>query len=125
MKKPAGYEFDQLINEHFKIALAEVGTIKPWFDPECQALIFEHELYPVEYGGDTKEEVIERYPLYLRGFIEERLKGNLSDFTEARTRGRAGKRSDAGKPVRTTRKATAVIRLPLNIANWIKAVLHI
>ena len=28
------------IEEHLKIALAEVGKIKPWFDKDCQRMGF-------------------------------------------------------------------------------------
>jgi hypothetical protein len=121
MKKHAKTKFAQVVDEHLKIALKEVGPIKPWFDPDVQAWIFEHKLYPVEYGGNTKKEVIERYPLYLQEFIEQRLKGNLSPFTEKQTRGRGGKREGAGRPIGSTKAPTAVVRLPLEIAHWLKS----
>ena len=48
--------------EHLKIALAEVGKIKPWYDKEVDAWVFSHPDYPVEYGGESPEEVIKNYP---------------------------------------------------------------
>jgi len=120
-RSAAKTKFDQLVDEHLKIALQEIGPIKPWFDPEVQEWVFEHQLYPVEYGGNTKKEVVERFPLYLQQFIEHRLKGNLAPFVEKRTRGRGGKREGAGRPVGTTKAPTAVVRVPLDIAVWLKA----
>lgn len=79
------------IKENLKIALEEIGKIEPWFDREYHAWVFESALYPVEYSGDTKEEVIQNYPLYLQDFIEERLKDNLSHVTEKKTKGRGDK----------------------------------
>ena len=121
MKKSTKSKFDLLVDEHLKIALEEIGPIKPWFDPEVQSWVFEHELYPESYGGETKKEVIERYPLYIRQFIESRLDGTLAPWVEKQTRGRGGKREGAGRPAGTTKAPTAVIRLPLEIANWLKA----
>jgi hypothetical protein len=121
MRKYKKSEFEQLVDEHLKIALLEIGQIKPWFDAEFQSWAFRHELYPVEYYGNTKREVIKNYPLYMREFIEQRLKNNLSPLTEKETKGRGGKRPGAGRPVGTTKEPTAVIRLPLEIVQWIKA----
>jgi predicted RNase H-like HicB family nuclease len=42
-------------------------------------------IYPVEYAGETKEEVIQNYPRYLETFIEERLNNNLNPLTEKET----------------------------------------
>ena len=114
-------KFDRLVDEHLKIALQEIGPIKPWFDPEVQEWVFEHKLYPESYGGKTKKEVIKRYPLYIRQFIEHRLNGTLSPFVEKRTLGRGGKREGAGRPIGSTKAPTAVVRLPLDIAQWLKA----
>ncbi len=120
MKKSKKTEFNKLVDEHFKIALKEVGPIKPWFSEPFECWVFEHELYPVEYGGNTKQEVIDRYPLYLKGFIEHRLKGTLAPFVEKQTKGRGGKRPGAGRPNGTTKEATLVVRLPSDIAMWLK-----
>lgn len=121
MKKSQKRQFDRLVDEHLKIAMEEIGPIKPWFDPEVDAWVFEHKLYPESYGGKTKEEVIRRYPLYIRQFIEARLNGTLSPFVEQRTFGRGGKREGAGRPKGTTKEPTGTIRLSLDIINWIKS----
>lgn len=78
-----------------------------------------HTLYPVEYSGDTKEEVIENYPLYLQDFIEERLKDNLSPVTERKTKGRGGRRIGSGRPTGTTKEPKKRVSLPSDIADWI------
>ena len=107
------------IKEHVKVALKEVGLVKPWFDKDYKTWVFSHSAYPVEYSGDTKEEVINNYPLYLYDFIEERLNDNLSPFTEKKTTGRGGKRKGSGRPVGTKKELTKRVTLPLDIANWI------
>lgn len=107
------------IKEHLTIALSEVGEIRPWFDREFNAWIFSHPDYPVEYSGDTREEVIKNYPKYLHDFIEERLNDNLSPLTEQRTTGRGGKRAGAGRPKGTVKEPTMRITLPKDIAIWI------
>ncbi len=66
------------IEKELKVALAEIGKIDPWFDRSFNAWIFEHAAYPVGCDGSTKKEVVEKYPLYLRDFIEERLNDNLA-----------------------------------------------
>ena len=88
----------QEIKHNLELALKEVGKIKPWFDDEVNAWVFSHDLYPVEYGGDSKEEVIENYPLYLEEFIKHRLDDNLAENVEKRTKGHGGKRHGAGRP---------------------------
>lgn len=107
------------ITEHLKIALKEVGQVKPWFDKTYKTWVFSHSAYPVEYSGETKEEVIENYPLYLHDFIEERLKDNLSLLTEKKTIGRGGKRKGSGRPVGTKKELTKRVTLPIDIAEWI------
>ncbi len=107
------------IKEHLKIALQEVGDIHPWFDNEFKTWIFSHPSYPVEYSGDSKEEVIKNYPLYLHDFIEERLNDNLSLLTEKKTTGRGGKRAGSGRPKGTIKEPTKRITLPLDVAEWI------
>jgi hypothetical protein len=81
------------IEEHLKKALDEVGKIKPWFDEDVNAWVFGHPNYPVEYAGDSKEEVTKGYPLYLREFIRQRLNKNLASFVEKQTKGHGGKRT--------------------------------
>jgi hypothetical protein len=73
------------IDSHLKIALKEIGEIKPWFDKEVNAWVFKHRTYPVEYAGDSVADVIEGYPLYLREFIKQRLNNNLAPFVERKT----------------------------------------
>lgn len=108
------------IKEHLKIALKEVGQIKPWFDKDVASWIYYHPKYPVEYGGDSPEEVIENYPKYLETFIEERLKDNLSPLTEKETKGRGGKREGAGRPTGSVKEPKERLYLPLDIAEWFK-----
>lgn len=107
------------IKEHLKIALQEIGKIKPWFDKPYKTWVFSHPAYPVEYSGDSKEEVIKNYPIYLADFIEERLNENLSPITEKKTHGRGGKREGSGRPVGTTKEPTRRVSLPRDIADWI------
>lgn len=109
----------ELKNE-LKLALAEVGPIKPWFDEEVNAWIFEHPLYPVEYGGDSPKEVIENYPKYLEVFIEHRMQGQLADFLEKETKGRGGYRPGAGRPKGTHKEPKSRIYIPTDIAEWLK-----
>lgn len=108
------------IKEHLKIALLEVGEIKPWFNKEFKNWIFSHSNYPVEYAGDSKEEVIKNYPLYLYDFIEERLNNNLNPLTEKETKGKGGKREGAGRPVGTKKEAKTRVYIPADIANLLK-----
>lgn len=109
------------IDRQLKIALMEIGEIIPWFDKEVDEWVFSHDLYPVEYGGQTKEEVIKNYPKYLRVFIKHRLANRLSPEIEKKTKGWGGIRSGAGRPKGSKRKdATIVIRLNRNIAHWLK-----
>lgn len=109
------------INEHLKIALAEVGKIKPWFDKEVDCWVFSHKNYPVEYGGDSAEEVVENYPKYLFEFIKHRLEGRLSPINEKETKGKGGYREGAGRPKGSkSAPATKQIRVPIDIAEWLK-----
>lgn len=121
MRKANRSKFDKLVDEHLQTALKKIGTIEPWFDKEVEGWVFEHPLYPESYGGSTRAEVIRRYPLYLRQFIEQRLMGNLAPQVEKITLGRGGKRAGAGRPSGTTKAPTRTVRLPLEIANWIKS----
>lgn len=109
------------IEKQVKIALVEVGEIKPWFDKNFNAWIFEHPAYPIGCEGSSPDEVIKKYPLYLRDFIEERLNDNLAPFVEKSTKGHGGKRKGAGRPEGTIKEHTKQVRLPYDIAEWIKA----
>lgn len=107
------------IKAHLETALKEIGPVEPWFDKHYKTWVFNHSAYPVEYSGDTKEEVIKNYPLYLYDFIGERLNDNLSPLTEKKTTGRGGKRKGSGRPLGTKKEMTKRVTLPLDIANWI------
>jgi hypothetical protein len=106
------------IEAHLKLALDEIGEIKPWFSKECKAWIFSHDLYPVEYSGDTKEEVIQKFPLYLREFIKHRLQDKLSSLMENKTKGHGGKRKGAGRP-KGSKEEKVRIYLPKDIADFL------
>jgi len=93
------------MKEHLKKALDELGEIKPWFDKSVNAWVFGHPNYPVEYAGESKEEVIEGYPRYLREFIKQRLNDNLAPFIEKKTKGHGGKPQGSGRP-KGTKKET-------------------
>ena len=107
------------IKEHLDIALKEVGKIKPWFDEEVNEWVFSHPNYPVEYGGESAEEVIKNYPKYLREFIKQRLNANLNPLTEKRTKGHGGLRPGAGRPLGSKKEPKLRVSLPEDVASWI------
>jgi hypothetical protein len=108
------------IDEHLKRALKEIGEIKPVFDREVEEWVFSSPLYPVEYGGSSKAEVIKNYPKYLREFIKHRLADRLHPALEKKTKGRGGKRAGAGRPKGTRKSSpTKVLRLEVAVANWV------
>lgn len=80
------------IDKHLKTALKEIGKIKPSYDEQVSAWVFEHPSYPIGYASDDPEKVIKKYPLYLREFILERLNGNLNPLVEKETKGHGGVR---------------------------------
>ncbi len=82
------------INTHLKKALIEVGEITPIFDDEVGEWVFSSPLYPVEYGGFSKKEVIKNYPKYLRAFIQHRIEDKLHPLMERKTTGHGGKRKE-------------------------------
>ena len=108
------------IKKQLKIALDEIGKIKPWFDKDFNAWVFSSDLYPVECEGKTAEEVIEKYPKYLEVFIEHMLLGKIDGLNEKKTKGRGGVRPNAGRPVGSKKEPTTQIRVPRDIAEWIK-----
>jgi hypothetical protein len=111
----------KVIEKHLKIALEEIGDIKPVFKEKFNAWIFKHSAYPdVEYAGDSPEEVIQNYPLYLREFIKQRLDRNISELVEKKTKGRGGKREGAGRPKGTKKEPTERVSMPKDIAKWFK-----
>lgn len=108
------------IKKHLKIALEEIGKIEPWFDKNVNSWIFEHPDYPVGYGGNSKEEVIKKYPLYLEEFISERLDDHVSPSVEKRTKGKGGIREGAGRPIKPNKETKVRVYLPLDIAGLLK-----
>lgn len=108
------------IKEHLEIALKEVGKIIPWFDKEVNEWIFSHPDYPVEYGGDSSEEVIKNYPKYLLEFIKQRLNDNLNPLTEKKTKGHGGLRLGAGRPKGSVKGTKGRISLPEDLVSWFK-----
>ena len=108
------------IKKELEIALKEVGLIKPKFDKKTNCWVFSHKLYPVSYGGETPEEVIKNYPLYLREFIKHRIDGCLAESIESRTYGRGGRRPGAGRPKGTTKEAKTRMYVPIPFAEWIR-----
>ena len=81
------------IDKHLKIALGEIGEIKPHFDKRFNAWIFRHRLYPdVIYAGNSPKDVIKNYPLYLREFIKYRLDSCLDERVDHAAKGRGGVR---------------------------------
>lgn len=107
------------IDEHLKKALAEIGKITPIFDDEVGEWVFSSNLYPVEYAGDSEEEVIKNYPRYLREFIKHRLNNRLHPLVESKTKGHGGRRSGAGRPKGSKKTNTRVRRIPADVADWI------
>lgn len=106
------------IEAHLKIALKEIGAIRPWFNRELKAWIFSHDLYPVEFCGETKAEVIQKYPLYLKEFIKHRLQDKLAPLIENQTKGHGGKRKGAGRP-KGSKEEKVRIYLPKDIADFL------
>jgi len=110
------------ISDHLKIALKEVGQIKPWFDKNFNAWIFSHKQYPdVEYAGDSKAEVIKNYPKYLKEFIKHRLDNNIDLRVERATKGHGGQREGAGRPIGTKKGPTKRVTLPKDVADWMES----
>ena|ERR1700722_3340096 len=106
------------ITKHLAIALKEIGEIVPKYSKKFKCWYFEHPLYPVNYSGESEEEVIKNYPIYLRDFIEERLKENLSPSVEKKTKGRGGYRIGSGRPKGKEHKSR--MYLPNDIVGWLK-----
>lgn len=109
----------ELKNE-LRIALDEIGSIKPWFDDDFNAWIFSHPLYPVECEGNSKEEVQKKYPKYLEVFLEHRIEGRIGEINERKTKGKGGYRPGAGRPKGSSHEPTKQIRLPTDIVFWMK-----
>ncbi len=109
------------IDDHLQIALKEIGEIKPRFDKQSNEWFFSHALYPVEYAGSTKEEVMENFPKYLREFIKHRLRDKIDPLIKKKTKGRGGVRPGAGRPVGSKKnEETETVRLKISMITWIK-----
>jgi hypothetical protein len=104
-------------------SLNKIGKIKPWFDDDVNAWVFEHETFPlVRYAGDTEQEVIENYPKYLADYLEELSKDNISKTAEkAFSSGRGGKRENSGRPKGTTKEPGKMYWFPILVGDWLKA----
>lgn len=110
----------KVIKKELEIALREIGKIKPWYDEDVNEWIFSHSKYPVEYGGESSEEVLKNYPKYLQEFIKHRLDKKLNPLTEKKTKGHGGKRKGAGRPKGSTMETKQRISLPSDLADWFK-----
>jgi hypothetical protein len=108
------------LEKQLEIALDEIGVIQPWWSEEDRLYVFEHPAYPMVMHGDADcEEARAGYLRALKGFIEERLAGNVAESVERITLGRGGARPGAGRPRKDI--PTVAIRIPEDIANWLKA----
>ncbi|WP_373531766.1 hypothetical protein [Vampirovibrio sp.] len=108
-----------------RIALSEIGEIKPWFDAEMGCWCFEHPLYPESYGGESASEVEAGYPLYLAQLIEARMSGELAPFVENLIKGRGGKRHGAGRPKGSHKGSKKRVYLPVEVADWLMDETHL
>jgi len=112
-------QYSVAVVQELEQTLKEIGKIKPIWDEECQEYSFSHPDYQsIEAPGDTPEEVVHTYHRLLAKFLFERLNNNLAPHVEKMTSGRGGKRSGAGRP---KSEPTLTIRLPADIAAWLKA----
>lgn len=108
------------IKNEVKVALSEIGTVTPWFDKDFNVWIYSNPLYPVECEGQSANEVLKKYPKYLEVFIEHRMIGKIDAINENKTKGRGGARSNAGRPIGSKKEPTTQIRVPCDIAVWLK-----
>ena len=108
------------IKKEVEIALAEIGTIIPWFEKDFNAWVYSNPLYPIECEGQSSAEVIKKYPKYLEVFIEHRVKGKLDAINKNKTKGKGGARPGAGRPKGSIKEQTKQIRLPNDIVCFMK-----
>lgn len=109
------------VTQNLAIALQEIGVIEPWWSDEDEMYVFEHQAYPrVLYADPDKVKTRDGYLRALKGFIEERLSGNLSEEAERITPGRGGLRAGAGRPIGSKKPPTERITLPKELADWLK-----
>lgn len=114
--------FSKEVLAELHIALAEVGKITPHYDEDYQSWVFSHPAYPsVEAIGDSAQECAARYKGWLAEFIQHRMQGRIHPTDEKTTSGRGGWRPGAGRPKGTTKTQTRTIRVPVEIAAWLKA----
>ena len=112
--------------QHLDIALQEIGEVLPLWSEESQMYVFEHEAYPaVMHADPDREKAAEGYLRALQGFIQERLEGNIAPFMDRITSGRGGARPGAGRPKGSVKGKTKMVRLPEDIAIWIKQGQHL
>lgn len=111
---------EEVLRGELTKALDEIGLIEPWYDEEYQSWLYSHPIYPVECEGTSKEEVKKKYPEYLATFIEHRLQGRIDAINENQTKGHGGYRPGAGRPKGSYKSPTKQVRLPIDIANWLK-----
>jgi hypothetical protein len=112
------------IKAELEKALQEIGEIKPWWSEEDQMFIFEHEAYPfVMHADPDLGKTIAGYKRALKGFISDRMSGQLDATVDRATSGHGGLRVGAGRP--KNQIPTIQIRLPLHIAQWIQDPEHI
>jgi hypothetical protein len=109
------------IKKEVHLALKEIGTITPWYDRNFDTWLYSNPLYPIECEGTSEEEVVEKYPKYIEVFIEHRMKGTLDHVNEKKTKGKGGARSGAGRPKGSVKEQTKQVRVPLDIAEILRA----
>lgn len=103
--------------------LVEIGEIQPVWDNECGEFVASHPEYAsIDAPGDTVEEAIQTFHRLLCQFLQERINNNLAPHVERMTSGRGGKRPGSGRPKSSP---TTTIRLPSEIANWLKDNSHL
>jgi hypothetical protein len=107
--------------DRVKQALEQIGEIKPWFDKDVDAWVFEHPDFPESYAGDSEAEVIKGYPYYLAQMFEEQIKGNLAPQVEGKIHMRGGKRPGAGRPVGTKKEPKTRIYVPTRLLKEVQA----
>jgi hypothetical protein len=113
-----------LLDTEYDKALAEIGTIQPWWSEADQLYGFKSDYYPfVDYFAKSPESVIKNYKRLLKEFILERLNGNMADLYEA-IPGQAGRNWGGSRPGTGRPKAaekTKLYRLPVSVGDWLKA----
>ena len=80
------------IQKHLKIALKEIGKIKPIYDKNKNKYFCEHYLYPyVKQYHNREDECVAKYKSQLMNFIKMRLTGLIPQDMCGTTKGMAGK----------------------------------